>query len=336
MLVLAIAIPSEAQDQSRPAKIVEVTAASGVRSFRFPGVVQAVQQATLTFPVSGRLVELPVDEGQEVAAGALLARLEEPRFSARLASSQAEYDKALADFRRAESLFASGNLTRRELDSRRATMKVAQGALNAAKEDVAATVMKAPFSGIVARRHVEAFQNVQANEPVITLQDLSAFDVLIHVPTRAVLKSDGSREARVSIEGIAGRSFPASVRSVATEPDPATQNYAVLLRMERPAGINLLPGMAATVFPAASGPGDDAEEQIFLAPLGAVAAAADGSTYVWRVDRDTGVVERRPVAVGGVRGESIEILSGLTAGDWLIGAGLSHVQEGMTVRPIEN
>jgi len=336
LLAAFIPLPSAAQDQPRPAKIVEVTAATGKPSFRFPGVIQAVKQATLTFPVSGRLVDLPVVEGQKVAAGAVIARLEEPRFSARLASSQAEYDKTLADFRRAESLFNSGNLTRRELDSRRAAMKVAQGELNAAKEDVAATIMKAPFSGIVARRYVEAFQNIQANESVVTLQDLSAFDVLIYVPTRTVLKSDGSREASVSIEGIADRFFPASVRSVATEPDPATQTYAVLLRMERPAGINLLPGMAATVQPVTSGRGDESEGQILLAPIGAVAASADGSTYVWRVDRETGEVERRPVAVGGVRGDSMEVLSGLTAGDWLIGAGLSQVQEGMKVRPIEN
>jgi multidrug efflux system membrane fusion protein len=328
----------EAQDTSaiiaRPAKIVDVTAAPGVSSASYPGVLRAAEQVDLTFPVSGRLIELPVIAGKTVTTGDLIARLEEPRYEARLASAQAEYDKSLADFRRVEELLAKGVTTRREVDTRRAALEVAEASLNAAKEDVSATRLTAPFVGIVARRHVEPFQNVRANEPIVTLQDLSALDVLIHVPTRAVIESDRRRDAVVTIDGLPGRVFPATVQSFSSEPDPVTQTYAVLLRIVPTPGVVLLPGMAATLRPHEDG--GDGKNPVLHVPIGAVAADAGGKSYVWLVEPGSGVVRRRDVTLGSMRGDSVEIASGLRAGDRIVAAGLSHVREGMTVRPWTN
>ncbi len=317
---------------ARPAKIVSVVAETANATVSFPGVLQAAEQADLTFPVSGRLVELPVNAGSPINAGDLIARIEEPRYDARLASAQAEFDKAFGDLRRAEELVRTGATTRRELDARRAALDVAEATLNAAREDVAATRLTAPFAGIIARRHVEAFQNVRANEPVVTLQDLRALDVLIHVPTRAVLGADGRRQAVVTIDGLPNRTLSATVRSFSPLPDPVTQTYAVLLRLEREEGVILLPGMAATVRPP-NGPEGGGKAPITLAPVGAVASDAAGAPYVWLVDPTSGAVSRRTVTLGALRGDAVEIVSGLAAGDRIVGAGLSHLSDGMVVRP---
>lgn len=316
----------------RPAKIVEVIAAGAAAAASFPGVLQAAEQADLTFSVSGRVVELPVTVGAAVKPGELIARIEEPRFEARLASAQAEYDKAEGDFRRAEELIATGAVARRELDARRAALDVATAALNAAREDIAATRLTAPFGGVVAQRRVELFQNIRANEPVVTLQDLSAMDVLIHVPTRAVLISDGRREAVVTIDGLEGRSFAAALRSFSPSPDPVTQSYAVTLRLAPQRDVLLLPGMAAAVR-SADGAESAAKTSMVLAPIAAVAADAAGAPFVWRVESDSGEVRRRAVTLGAPRGDQVEVAAGLAAGDKIVAAGLSHLREGLRVRP---
>lgn len=321
-------------EDPRPARIVTVKAVSDSPAASYPGVLRAADQAELTFQVSGRLVEFPVLEGQAVETGALIARLEEPRYAARLASAQAQYEKAMADLRRFEQLSGSGAISRRELDAQRTEVDVAEAALKAAREDVAATRMIAPFAGVIARRHVVPFQNIQANEPVVTLQDLSAMDVLTHIPTRAVLTSSGERDAVVMVEGLPGRPFPAEVRSISTEPDPVTQTYAVLLRMETPDDQLLLPGMAATVHPVE--PGASAPSPVPLVPLAAVSAGADRRSFVWTVDPETGAVQRQEVTLGRLVGDSVRVTSGLSPGDRVVAAGLSQLREGMRVRPLED
>jgi membrane fusion protein, multidrug efflux system len=332
-LSLLVAWAAVAQE-SRPAKIVEAVSAAAADRARYPGQLQAAEEADLTFPVGGRLVELPVIEGQAVLEGDLVARLEEPRLEARLASAQAEAERARGDFRRGEELIRSGVLTRRELESRQATLEVAEAALAEALEDVEATRLTAPFTGIVARRHAEVFQNVRAHESIVTLQDLSRLDVLVHVPARAVLEARGEeRPARVAIDGLEGRTFPAAVRSIATQPDPVTQTYAVLLRLERPRDVTLLPGMPAVVLPAE----DETKrvDPVVLLPAAAVIADATGAPFVWRVDLATGAVSRQPVTLGSVRGGDVEIVDGVEPGDRVVGAGLSHIREGMVVRPLD-
>ena len=330
---LLVAWTAVAQE-SRPAKIVEAVPATPPDRARYPGQLQAAEEAVLTFPVGGRLVELRMVQGQRVLAGDLVARLDEPRLEARLASAQAEAERARGDFRRGEELIRSGAITRRELDSRQVAVDVAEAALAEAREDVEATRLMAPFTGILARRHVEVFQHVRANEPIVTLQNLSRLDVLVHVPARAVLDARGeARPARVAIDGLEGRTFPASVHSIATQPDPVTQTYAVLLRLERPDDVTLLPGMPAVVLPGEALTA--LQDAVVLLPASAVTADAAGAAFVWRVDPFTGAVARQPVTLGEVRGGDVEVVAGLEPGDRVVGAGLSHVREGMVVRPLD-
>lgn len=326
----ALALPSVAPAQDspgRPVKIIEVAAAEGANSMRFPAVLQPAAQVVMTFRVSGRLAEFPVQEGMKVKKGDLIGRIDEPRYEAKRLSAQAEYDKAVGDLDRAEKLLASGSMNRRDFDTRTAAVNVALANLNAAAEDVTSMRLVAPFDGIVAKRNVEQFQNVNANEPIVVLQNVEAFDALVNVPSRAVLKGGRQLTASVIVDGLPGRVFPATLRSFSSKPDPETGTYATLLRIEKPADVMLLPGMGATVVPSAK-PG--ADRQIFI-PLTAIAASPDGSPFVWVVD-GAGAVSKRPVTLGTPGADDAEVQSGLSEGERVVAAGLSQLKEGMVVR----
>jgi membrane fusion protein, multidrug efflux system len=325
--------PVAATDEARPAEILEVGAAGPESGLRFPGRVRAAQRAELTFSVPGKLVELPVREGQQVAAGALIARLDPASYQTRLASAQAEFDKAKSDYERVRTIWErSKAVAQVDVDQKRTAMEVARSTLAAARKDVADTRLTAPFAGVVARRHVENFQNVQAKEPIVSLQDSAQLEVVIHVPERVVRGEPRRAEGYATFEGVPDRRFPVKLKSIATEADPQTQTYEVVLGLPVPAGVKVLPGMSATIFPQeASEPGTDAVVRV---PVEAVFADAEGVPQVWVVDAETSRVAARTVETGALEGGEVVVIRGLSAGERIVTAGVHHLRAGMRVRPL--
>ncbi len=325
--------PPSPAEISRPAEILEIVPAGLASGLRFPGRVRAVQRAELAFNVPGQIVEFPVAEGAAVAPDDLIARLAPEGFETRLAAAQAELDKATADYERVRTLWErSKAVPRAEVDQKRTAMEVARATFAAARKDLEDTRLTAPFGGVIARRLVEPFQNVQAKETVVSLQNIDELEVVIHVPERVVRGEPKRVAAFAQFADMPERRFPVRLKSYATEADPQTQTYEVVLGLTRPAGVSLLPGMALEVFPAE--PPAGAEPTSVLVPLRAVLAATDGAPSVWVVDPESSRVSRRPLEVGSIQGEDIVVLSGLMAGERIVTAGVNHLRDGMLVHPL--
>jgi membrane fusion protein, multidrug efflux system len=325
------AAPPPPAEVSRPALVLEIASTAATSGLRFPGRVRAVQRAELAFNVPGQVIEFPAREGQRLAAGELIARLDPANFATRLAAARAEFEKAQADFTRVSRIWEETQaVARAEVDQKRTAMEVARSSYAAARKEFDDTRLVAPFAGVISRRHVENFQNVQAKEPVASLQNLAEMEIVTHVPER-IVRGEPRRAAGYAIlEGKPERPFPVTLKSFATESDPQTQTYEVVLGFTPPEGMTVLPGMPAEVFPdpAAGGPGET------LVPLAAVLGAADGAPMVWVLDPATSRVSRRPVEVGAVRGSDIVVVSGLAPGDRIVAAGVHHLRDGMLVRPL--
>jgi RND family efflux transporter MFP subunit len=325
--------PPASPETSRPVPILEIAATASTSGLRFPGRVQATQRAELAFNVPGRIVEFPADEGDALSAGTLIARLDPASFETRLSAARAEFDKARADYDRVREIWEKSQaVARAEVDQKRTAMEVARSSFAAAKQDVEDTRLTAPFDGVIARRHVENFQNVQAKEPIVSLQNVDELEIVIHVPER-IMRSEPRRAAGYAqFDDVPGRRFPVSLKSHSTEADPQTQTYEVVLRLTRPQDVTILPGMSAEVLPG-DAPGNQATGSVAV-PLNAVAAGPDGTPRVWVVDPDTDRVAARAVSVGAVQGNDIIVLDGLQVGERIVTAGLSHLREGLWVRPL--
>lgn len=318
---------------TRPAVIIQVTPSDVASGLRFPGRVRAVQRAELTFNVPGQVIELPVAEGQQVAAGQLIARLDPSSFDTRLAAARAEFEKAATDYERVRKIWEQSQaVAEAEVDRKRTAMEVARSGYAAARKDLEDTRLLAPFAGIIARRHIENFQNVQGREPVVSLQNLDELEIVVHVPER-VVRSEPRRAAAYAVfDGRPDRRLPVTLKAFATEADPQTQTYEVVLGLVRPQDMTVLPGMAAEVLP------QDAVDTVgagsLLIPLQAIDAGPDGAPAVWIVEPQTSRVTRRAVEVGKVRGSEVVVLGGLKAGERIVTTGVNHLREGMPVRPL--
>jgi RND family efflux transporter MFP subunit len=167
-------------------------------------------------------------------------------------------------------------------------------------------------------------------------------DVTVDVPESIVSRMERTaahrnpRPVNVSFDSASDQVFEALYKEHETQADPATLTFRVTVSLAVPDGINILPGMTATVT-ADLAELFEGESDGYLTPIEAVFAAEDAALdsdtrYVWKVDPATMRTSRTGVSVGALTGDSIVVLGGIQEGDMIIAAGVNSVQDGMLVR----
>lgn len=335
--------PPEQAPVARPVKILILGGGGLGATLEFPGSITAAQQSDMAFEVPGRIVEMPVDEGEFVEAGAVLATLDARDYEAARDKSLAQRNAAHADFNRYDEAFKADAVTAQDVDLARRNLDVAEADLRTARKAVEDTQLKAPFAGRVARKLVDDFANVQAKQPVLILQDDSGLEIRVSVAERDYARakpgvSNEERTARikprVEIASLPGRQFPAIIKEIASTADPVTRTYEATFMFENPADANVSPGMTGKVI--VSIPPDSDVDVGTSIPASVVLADENNNPYVWVVDPDTGQVSAKQVQVGELSGDNIRLLDGLQDGDRIAVSGVHSLAEGMPVRALEN
>ncbi|MEH6626402.1 MAG: efflux RND transporter periplasmic adaptor subunit [Motiliproteus sp.] len=323
----------------RPVKttIVEEPVLNRTRSF--PGKVEASNEVDLAFQVAGALTKLPIKTGQQVKKGTLLAQLDTRDYRSDLKGLDAEYTRAKADFRRAAEIFKKRLISEADVDRLRAARDVAAANVEKSRKAFKDTSLKAPFSGVIATLYVDNFQDIQAKQKVLSLQDNSALDIAIQVPEKLIVqgKSRGRPTGLTivaQIESFPEKTFPLTIKEFSTQADPDTQTFEYVMTMPAPKDLNVLPGMSVNVIVT---PNAEVTTEIPLITIPATAVFADPSgskqQFVW-VYQD-GTVKRQPVKVGTLGADQIEIIDGLEPGLRIVTAGVHYLQAGQKVRLFE-
>jgi len=312
--------------------------AAATFSHALPGTVRAAKRSELSFKVSGPLVALPVEEGQLLKKGELVAQIQKRDFQTALDEAKARNLEAEKQFSRYKELYAKKQVSRADYDSYRAARDVARAQLEDAHNRLGDTSLIAPFDGVISKRFVENFQKVQAKEPIANLQDITRIEVLVNVPEllmASLKKHKDSMPIYATFEIIPGKEFKLTSKEFSTQADPATQTYQVVLVMDQPEEANILPGMTAMVT-AQSGQETETTTQTIIIPAIAVMDAPGNEPFVWLLDKDQTTVHKAPVSIGRMEGSAnIFIKEGLTGGETVIIAGITQLEEGMKVRPWE-
>ena len=320
--------------RSKPAKLVVAESATRQRDLSFPAVVRAIESADLTFQVAGEILELNVLEGQVVERGDVIARLNQRDNQNRVAQAQAEYDNAVAEFRRAERLAEQDAISRSVLQTRRTTRDIAEASLDSAKKSLADTVLRAPFDGSISQVSARRFQNIQAKESIATIQTQEV-EAVVNVPGTIIARIPQLDPIGVSVrlDSAPDRPIQAEFREAAGSADPETQTYEVAFSFTPPEELFTLPGMTATVAMNIdfSGASDIFPDGVSV-PLTAILVEAD-KTYVWVVDPERSVISKREVTMMSAGGQVVTIVDGLQGGETVIAAGVTFFNEGTTVTP---
>ena len=332
--------PQEERQVIRPVKTMIVGSASREFERTFTATVRASERVELSFQVPGKLNELPVKKGQSIEQGDLIGRLDQRDYKSNLKSAQAEYDKALANFKRGDELVGKGFISRTDYDRLRARRDVTAAELDKAKKALEDTSLKAPFSGVVAQRFVENFTEVRAKQKIVSLQDASLLELVVYIPENivAMRRQEGAAQLKLyaTFSAITGEEFPLTIKEFSTQADAKTQTFEYVLTMPRPEGRNILPGMTANVHAVRTDLDETQMAATVTIPAIAVFADKQGQAHVWIIKQPDNTAHARKVTTGKLSGaDQIEILDGIESGEVIATAGVSQLREGMRVRPVE-
>lgn len=333
---LLLAGCGEAPQVSAPAPVIkpaltEVVASQRASDLTFNGVVRAAQRADLAFRISGRLTDIAVKEGDQVKKGQRLATLDSRDAKTALEAAQLELKNTEQEYRRAKAIFEKTQaISKAELDKVTNRYDLAKNRVEDAKRKLEYTQITAPFDGIISEKVVENFAQVQANQVIMTLQDLSDLEVVIEIPHRVMLSGVRNTRAIAELSAIPDQQFDLQLRTYSTQPSPDSQTYSVVLGFEDLKGFRVMPGMSAKVLPVPESAQD--KNVLITLPLTALVPDNQGKQFVWVVNAQNHA-EKRYVEIGTTYKDRVVIKQHLQPGERVIIAGVSSVREGMPVRP---
>jgi RND family efflux transporter MFP subunit len=337
--ILLISACEKATEEPRqaviqPVKIIEVGEASHAISRSFPGTIRATQRVELAFQVPGQLIEFTVNEGQEIEEGQLLGKLDARDYVSAAKAAKAKLVEAQGNFKRGSELLKKKFISEAEYERLKAASDIARSELNVAEKALEDSELIAPFSGVVARTYAENFQDIQAKQAILSLQDNSSLEVVINVSETLIARQREKVNVVLHgrIDSSPDKKIPAYIKEFATDADPKTQTFRYVLGLEDTQGLKLLPGMTMTVVATAAKSSDGAAAIVI--PVAALTANDDGQSSVWLLD-EKNQTYRQLVVSGQLAGkDQIMIESGLQDGDRVVVAGVNTMYEGRPVKPV--
>lgn len=282
--------------------------------------LSALRQSDVAAEVDGVAREVAVREGERVAAGALLARLDSEVLAqsvseqeAQLANQSARLALARTKLAKQRELYQQGFISKLALDELESDFKVNEGQLRAqqaqlarARKSLADAVVRAPIAGVVYARLVNPGELVARNKKLFAIADLSELEATASVPSRLAPQLRVGQEVRFSAEGLDGQ-FRGRVARVNPVANPGTRSFNVYVRVDNRDG-RLKAGQFV-------------QGNVVLAEQAGVisvpdTALQDAQGKPWVMVVEQGVLRRRDV-VPGLRADAERrvAVSGLRAGD---------------------
>lgn len=316
-----------AVEEAVPVTVAAAAPISADGGLQVTGTVRAKRETALSFNSSGRVAAILVDEGQSVARGQLLARLDATEFNAEAAAARAEYVRASTDLKRLRDLLAKGWVTKPRFETAEAAAAAAKARLDAAGFDARYSRIYAPVAGVVLRRHVENNQMVASGTPVVTIGE-TAGGYVLRVP---LTDSDLARvtlgqRATVTIPALGGRALNATIVEIGSRSDERTGTFEAELALPPVAGLRSgLIGDAQIRAAAADG------DAVVAVPSSAVFDARADEGFVYVLDRAKPVVRLRMVQLGSLDDREVVVSDGLRPGELVVSSGVDRLRDGAKV-----
>jgi multidrug efflux system membrane fusion protein len=333
------AAPAEAL--VRPARVIEISYHLRGRSTMMAGTVVPRIEATLGFRVAGKVVERLVDIGTTVQPGQPIARLDPADYRlavdnarAALASADADWQRARADYERYQQLRNTAAFMAQTMELRQSTaattqarVEQARSQLSTAENNLAYTTLHADTSGVVTAVIAEVGQFLAQGQGVVKVARTDELEILVGVPENRLASMRQVPGASFELWSEKGKKYAAKLRELSPSADPVTRTYPARFSViERPEFIGL--GMTATLtFERAD------LEPVANVPLSAIFQHGT-QPAVWVVDRTSGEVALRDVKIARWRDDTAAIVSGVKDGELVATAGVHKLEPGQKVKPV--
>jgi membrane fusion protein (multidrug efflux system) len=292
------------------------------------GVAKARQSVTLTSQTTEIATQILFRSGQYVTKGQVLAQLKNDEQRADVINAEAALAKAKADNDRWQALSKKGFAPMSQVDQFKAAFEQAKAQLGAAQSRLHDRVIRAPFSGSIGLSDAAPGMLITPGTPIATLDDMSSVIVDFDVPERYLSTIREGSAITATADSLQGQAVAGRIAKIDTRVKPDTRSVTARAEFTNPGG-KLKPGMLLKI----------SVEQGARSGLALPEAAVQFETdtpFVFALVEDGGktVAKQKTVVTGARQGGYVEIVSGLKAGDRVVGDGLNRVQPNLPVKVI--
>jgi membrane fusion protein (multidrug efflux system) len=289
------------------------------------GSLRSNESVVIAPEIAGRLAEVLVAEGDKVAAGTTIARLDQSVYRAQLQQAQANLELSRADVERYQKMRAGEVASEQTMQRAEAALRTNLADIAVAQANLAKTELKAPFDGVLGLRRVSVGDYLDAGDAIINLEQVDPLKVDFRVPEVYFTTVKIGQIINITVDALPGETFQGTIYAIDPLIDAAGRSIVLRARVPNPDD-KLRPGLFARVSLVYA-----VHDQALLIPEQAVVPFGD-QKFVFRVV--DGKAAQTAVELGEYVAGKVEVLKGLAAGDIVITAGQLKIANGMPVTPI--
>lgn len=308
-----------------PVETAQVRTDTVIQSIPAVGTLRSVESVVVRPEIPGRIAEIRFKEGGAVAKGDVLVTLDDQIARSQLTEASASLNLSKANYERAAQLFKQRVGSAQARDQALANMRMDEARVAVATAQLAKTVIRAPFAGIVGLRKVSPGDYLTAGSDIVNLEHIDVLKVDFAVPELALPDLAVGQTVRVTVDALPGREFEGKVYAIDPLVEAKGRSIAIRAHIDN-AKKELRPGLFARIaLVTARIDGAMLVPEEVIVPIGRdkfVFRIVDGKAAMTKV----GVGLRRP-------GE-VQITSGLAAGDTVVTAGQIKLRDGVPVMPV--
>lgn len=322
----------------RPVRTITVEKRDQRTRLTFSGRIEAEDEVSLAFRISGRQQSSDIRLGDRVETGQLLAQLEAQdqlsalrQARAALAAAQGQLTQARNHFERQQTLLAQGWTTRANFEAAtqaqqtaQSNVEMAEAQLNFAHDQVSFTELRADAPGKITATGPAAGEVVQAGQMIARIARQDGRDAVFDVPAQMIRSAPADVRITVSLADDPTITAQGRIRQVAAQADPVTRTFEVKVGLTDPPAAMRLGATVNGRVETGSGP-------VIDIPATAL-TRINRQPAVWVVDPATNVVSARNVDVLRFDQADVIISQGLDAGEIIVTAGVQALHPGQKVR----
>jgi RND family efflux transporter MFP subunit len=330
--------PASQTSEARPVRTVTVERGAGGETTSLTGHIRAKDQVGLAFRLDGRMIERPVNVGDVVKAGQVVARLDPQNQQNSLRSAQADLASAEAvltqvrlAFGRQQKLLVDGWTTRARFDeaqqalvTAQAQVDSAQAHLRIAQDQLSYTELSADAPGAVTAVGAEPGEVVRAGQMVVQLARQGGRDAVFDVPEELIRTGPRDPVVEIALTDDPQVRAAGRVREVAPQADPATRTFQVKVGIIDPPEAMRLGSTVTGSIMLSAPPGVEVPASVLT--------QADGRPAVWVVDPQSQTVSLRSVDVLRYDPATVIVSQGLETGEIVVTAGVQTLRPGQKVK----
>jgi RND family efflux transporter MFP subunit len=311
-----------------PVGIYKVSKNVSDQVLTYSGTIEPYKSVNFGFMVSGKIIQVFVEEGTFVKRGQIIAQLDSSDYLFAVEAAEAQYQRASKEYDRLKKLYDKNSLTQSDYDKISALYKEARADYQYKMKQLDETRLYAPDHGWISFDNIHAGEIVKQGIPIFQLVQTDKVFARFMVPENEISNIQDEKTVKVTIPSVSDREVEAVIKRIAPGAESFSRAFEVKALFENE-GFVFKPGMMVHV----GVPSGQKESQLGI-PAMAINKSANGENYVYVIKNN--IAGKRIIKTGSVAGKQVIITSGLKAGESVVTNGCSKLYEGASVSVNEN